>query len=342
MQYADQNDDEILRAYLRRKMSPEYQDQADDRLAAGDESRSNAALISSLSKAASAFGSVGGEQAKSTFDPSVLSGSADRGEKRFARDEARTKELYGYLEDKDKQRLAGDRLKYDQDKLIADNAKSELRRTEDMGWKQREFDQKERIEKGRLLADTGKRADEASAKMAEEERKKAEKLIADKSRVEAEQAKAMLEPRTRAANIERNANELYNLIDKYGTFESTGPESSMMDSKIYQLAIEYAKLVDPASVAREGEVATAQKYMLPVKGMFKSNKSAKEIINKFKQDAQNALATRESVLRGERPDVGFAQDTASGEAIAAPATKSIDQMDEAEIDAEIAARKGGK
>jgi hypothetical protein len=308
MQYADENDDEILRAYLRRKMSPEYQDVVEDRRARGDELRGQGQLASVLSKTASAFGSVGGQQAKSLYDPSALGAAADRSESRAVRDEADTMQLYSYLDKKAREEkadaLANKRLGLEEQRLASQTARDAEKRDSELAWKEREYNQKERLEKNRLMADVGKRAEETRVKQAEKT---------------AEQTKSMLEPRTRAANIERNANELYNLIDKYGTYEMTGPASSMIDSKIYQLAIEYAKLVDPTSVAREGEVATAQKYMLPVKGMFKSNSTAKELINKFKQDAQNALASRESVLRGEKPDVGMAQDTAPGEAIAAPA-----------------------
>lgn len=64
--------------------------------------------------------------------------------------------------------------------------------------------------------------------------------------------------------------DLSKVVQDKGTYESAGPFSSpeaieasaKLDSIPYQLAITYAKIVDPASVAREGEVAAAQKYLI--------------------------------------------------------------------------------
>jgi hypothetical protein len=59
--------------------------------------------------------------------------------------------------------------------------------------------------------------------------------------------------------------ELNNAIDKYGTSEFLDPKGSvLLDSIPYKVAIMYAKIVDPGSVAREGEVAAAKKYLIPL------------------------------------------------------------------------------
>lgn len=59
--------------------------------------------------------------------------------------------------------------------------------------------------------------------------------------------------------------ELNNAIDKYGTSEFLDPKGSvLLDSIPYKVAIMYAKIVDPSSVAREGEVAAAKKYLIPL------------------------------------------------------------------------------
>jgi hypothetical protein len=158
MQYADENEDKLLREYLRRKMSPEYQMQSEQRLAAGDVARSDADLLSAASKTAAAFGSIGGKTAQSLYDPSSLSESADRSERRAAQDEGRTKELYSYLEGKDRARrgeaLASERLDFDREKLEAQTARDEARRGEEMAFRQKEFGQKERLAKEKLAADT--------------------------------------------------------------------------------------------------------------------------------------------------------------------------------------------
>lgn len=60
--------------------------------------------------------------------------------------------------------------------------------------------------------------------------------------------------------------DLKSTVQEHGTYENAilgNPEAaSKMESIPYQVAITYAKIVDPNSVAREGEVAAAQKYML--------------------------------------------------------------------------------
>lgn len=88
----------------------------------------------------------------------------------------------------------------------------------------------------------------------------------------------------RKQQIQTNALKLKSLINESGTNVMVGPEGAVMDGIIYQMAVDYAKLVDPTSVAREGEVAAAQKYMLPVRswgGMGYSNATAEKIIDQY-------------------------------------------------------------
>jgi hypothetical protein len=57
-------------------------------------------------------------------------------------------------------------------------------------------------------------------------------------------------------------------VGRSGTWESGIPflgnkeDRAILEAAPYQLAITYAKIVDPNSVAREGEVAAAQKYLM--------------------------------------------------------------------------------
>ena len=81
------------------------------------------------------------------------------------------------------------------------------------------------------------------------------------------------------------------MITEKGTFEAFGPQSDLIDSKLYQIAVDYAKLVDPESVAREGEVASAKKYMLNIKGMtgglLTRNKTALDLLDQFESDVNS-------------------------------------------------------
>lgn len=88
----------------------------------------------------------------------------------------------------------------------------------------------------------------------------------------------------------RYADQFENVVKKYGTFESQfpgSPEGSALLGQLpYQMAIAYAKVVDPASVAREGEVAAAQKYIIPT-GMLTRNDTALAAISNFRNDILN-------------------------------------------------------
>ena len=85
----------------------------------------------------------------------------------------------------------------------------------------------------------------------------------------------------------RYADEFENTIKKYGTFEIGSPEGSAKLGQLpYQMAVTYAKIVDPSSVAREGEVAAAQKYIIPT-GLLTRNDTALNAIANFRNDILN-------------------------------------------------------
>lgn len=85
----------------------------------------------------------------------------------------------------------------------------------------------------------------------------------------------------------RYADELENTVKKYGTFELMSPEGSAKLNQIqYQMAIAYAKVADPSSVAREGEVIASQKYMIPL-GLFTRNDTALSAISNYRNDILN-------------------------------------------------------
>jgi len=64
-------------------------------------------------------------------------------------------------------------------------------------------------------------------------------------------------------NIKRNIRDVKAQIEKTGTFELVGPEGLVMKRKLNEIATDMAKLADPGSVAREGEVALQASTLLP-------------------------------------------------------------------------------
>lgn len=93
-----------------------------------------------------------------------------------------------------------------------------------------------------------------------------------------------------AAAALRYADSLSEAIDKYGTFETYDSAGSAVLKQLpYQMAISYAKIVDPTSVAREGEVASAEKYLIPL-GLFTREDTAKAALKNFRDDIVSRVA----------------------------------------------------
>jgi hypothetical protein len=98
---------------------------------------------------------------------------------------------------------------------------------------------------------------------------------------------------------QRNLSKLEALVNKYGNYESNNTFSIFSNPKVagelsnlaYETAIAYAKIVDPASVAREGEVKAAEKYALPM-GMFTDSKSTLAAINQMRKSIAIRAASR--------------------------------------------------
>lgn len=97
------------------------------------------------------------------------------------------------------------------------------------------------------------------------------------------------------------SNKLAEAINRSGTWEagnvpliSNKEDAAVLDAVPYQLAITYAKLVDPASVAREGEVNAAQKYLIDL-GMTSSKSKALAQIKHMQDTIQEYAQTRGQV-----------------------------------------------
>lgn len=95
-------------------------------------------------------------------------------------------------------------------------------------------------------------------------------------------------------------NQLEKSVKRSGTWESRFGETedaANFDGIPYQLAITYAKIVDPDSVAREGEVAAAQKYLIEL-GPTASRKKVLEQI-KHMRETINSYGETRGAVKGE-------------------------------------------
>jgi hypothetical protein len=110
---------------------------------------------------------------------------------------------------------------------------------------------------------------------------------------------------TNASQAMQFISQLEETVKKSGTWESRlgDPESAArIESLPYKIAITYAKIVDPESVAREGEVEAAKKYMLNL-GLTSSKKVALQNLKDMKAEIANRVKTRQQVKAKGGPQV---------------------------------------
>jgi hypothetical protein len=90
-------------------------------------------------------------------------------------------------------------------------------------------------------------------------------------------------------------------VKKFGNFElATAEPRAKLKQLPYQMAISYAKIADPSSVAREGEVQAAQKYLLP-SGLWTWNSTTEAAIAAQKEDLVNRVKTWSANNQGKVP-----------------------------------------
>ena len=130
-----------------------------------------------------------------------------------------------------------------------------------------------------------------------------------------QQPKLQASDQTFIQNIKEYQNQLRSLkatINSYGTYESAllgNPQAaSTLEQLPYKMAITYSKIVDPQSVAREGEVEAAKKYIVPL-GLFANKQQAlasidaqeKEINRRAEEFAKIKNLKLEDLLVSEAP-----------------------------------------
>lgn len=143
-----------------------------------------------------------------------------------------------------------------------------------------------------------------ATKQAEHALKRQEKSEDDDKKRKEKYEKDSQEFNMRYDNINANLNELEDMIKTKGTYEMFGPHNDIMGSKLYQIAVDYAKVVDPASVAREGEVKAAEKYMLPIQGLGTKNSTALALIQKYKDDLAVKMKNKNANTYGAGTSAG--------------------------------------
>jgi len=103
------------------------------------------------------------------------------------------------------------------------------------------------------------------------------------------------EYQTRINNIHANIAKMDKLIEDDGTFDLLGAHNDKLAQTIQDIAVDYAKVVDPDSVARESEVESAKK-MLQITGLGVRNSTARDSLANFKDQMETRMNSRRVAL----------------------------------------------
>lgn len=117
------------------------------------------------------------------------------------------------------------------------------------------------------------------------------------------QNQANVEFDTNANYVFTQAKALKELIGRRGNWEIADEDAaSKLEQSKLDFAIAYAKIVDPASVAREGEVAAAQKYIIQMGPLTRNSRTIADI---------NNMVTKVRERQKERTKAIYSSQTAS-------------------------------
>ena len=114
----------------------------------------------------------------------------------------------------------------------------------------------------------------------------------------------VLEVENFTSNIDRNIDAIKAQIDKTGTFELAGPEGAVMERRLTEIATDLAKLADPGSVAREGEVKLMRQGLVDsgFLGLATRNETAKAVLDALKGDVKQRRAAAYLARGLDTPD----------------------------------------
>lgn len=111
-----------------------------------------------------------------------------------------------------------------------------------------------------------------------------EAALRDRTKATEEKKKmALNEVSQRQQDINDNLGDLQKMIEDKGTFELFGSHNQDLDRKVDQIATDMAKLMDPNSVARPGEVELVKQGLVQ-SGFKNRNASAEQIVQNFKNE----------------------------------------------------------
>jgi hypothetical protein len=307
---------EELEAIRGRQASPEYQ----ARMAASQQGGIDPGMVSAFAKLSAQAGTIGGKAADTGAVDDMANAVERQRQQRNALGQESQRASDRYQDTRLKNALAYDEAESDQAKMLADREykdrdyklkQDQLAHQKASSWRSNSMKEKELAlrekEMGKsVYAEKVEGVDENGKPIVNliDKHGKVINTLAGKTPPPSPTQKTDAEANYRFVALKNNAQKLKDLIQEHGTFELTGDAGAKMDSVIYQMAVDYAKLVDPDSVAREGEVAAAQKYMLPVREttmgipMYK-NSTAVSLVDNYMSDLDQRIAARKAGQAGD-------------------------------------------
>lgn len=142
LKYADEGDDELLRNYLRSKMTPEHLAEEADKRKQDDQYLADNNLTAVASKAASMAGTIDGQQASSIYNPNFAKERVANARGEDRQDEQDKEDLYRYLEQRAKTGKATSQELAKMDLLLAQQKTQSSHWDAEMAQKKAELDQK--------------------------------------------------------------------------------------------------------------------------------------------------------------------------------------------------------
>ena len=296
--------DVLMEQYTKRVADLERERQranetADSERQYSDQEKIALALISALPGLVGAGlgGAIAGGQGAAIGAAGGLQGSAQAVNTIHAGKEGRRKEA---KEEAGKLRELGDAVQQAADHRAAQleqQARAEANRKEDIGLK---------------IVDREREMDWRSKENALDRAARERQAKADREAAAAERANAA--PKQKVGDVSFVANvdaglryldELEGVVQKFGNFESAAGDQeakAKLEAIPYQLAIAYAKIVDPESVAREGEVDAAKKYVVPM-GLMVRNGQTMAAIENMRKDLLERAKDRVAIKEGAGVDI---------------------------------------
>lgn len=104
---------------------------------------------------------------------------------------------------------------------------------------------------------------------------------------------------SRRKNIDAAVDQVSDMIRKKGTYEATGAHNENMNRLVDQIATDMAKLQDPDSVARPGEVELVKRGLVEA-GIMQQDSTALDKLKKFKEEV-GRRSNIEFETRGMKP-----------------------------------------